>query len=180
MSDKKPSSPLLGWFEAGLGLMADQITEVNKQVQQKVSESQQSLDELASRGAEVENQLLKATDPNQWLELWRQSPLHHWLPSLTTPKQKRAMRLEALSAKVDLLVEQVALLAAKQAADKAAADKKAAATSTPRKTAAKATSKPAGTTRTASTKTAGKTATSTGKRAPAKPKAKPQETEPKK
>ncbi|NVK56516.1 MAG: hypothetical protein HWE26_12960 [Alteromonadaceae bacterium] len=176
MSDKKPSSPLFGWVEAGMGLVAEQFTEVNKQVQQKMSESQQSLDELASRGARVESQLLKTVDPNQWLEVWRQSPLHHWLPSFTTPRQKRAMRLEALSAKVDILVEQVALLAARQAAAKAAAEKKPAASSTKRKTTAKSTStKSVGTTQSANaTKTASKT-TGTRKKAPAKPKAAPKE-----
>ena len=176
MSDKKTSSPLFGWFEAGLGLVADQITEVNKQVQQKVNESQQSLDDLASRGVKIESQLLKAVDPNQWLELWRQSPLHHWMPTYTTPRQKRAMRIEALSVKVDLLVEQVALLAAKQAAAKAGAEKKSASTSRQRKTPAKSsTTKSAGTTKAAaSTKTASKTSTSR-KRASASSKTEPKE-----
>lgn len=119
MSDKKPTSPIMGWFEAGVGLFTDQLNAANQQVQHKVDESQKTLDELAARGAEVEAQIRKTVDPSQWLELWRQSPLHHWMPTFTTPKQKRAMQIEALSAKVDLLVEQVALLAAKQAAAKA-------------------------------------------------------------
>ncbi len=123
MSDKKPTSPIMGWFEAGLGLFTDQLNAANQQVQHKVDESQKTLDELAARGAEVEAQIRKTVDPSQWLELWRQSPLHHWMPTFTTPKQKRAMQIEALSAKVDLLVEQVALLAAKQAAAKQAEEK---------------------------------------------------------
>ncbi|GGF53480.1 hypothetical protein [Alteromonas lipolytica] len=170
MSDKKPTSPILGWFEAGLGLFTEQLNAANQQVQQKVGESQKTLDELASRGAEVEAQLRKTVDPSQWLELWRQSPLHNWMPAFTTPKQKRAMQIEALSTKVDLLVEQVALLAAKQAAAKAQAEataktpatKRAASTtrSTAKKPAAKA----------ATTKPATPKAATTRKRAPAKPK----------
>ena len=113
----------MGWFEAGIGMFTDQLNAANQQVQHKVDESQKTLDELAARGAEVEAQIRKTVDPSQLLELWRQSPLHHWMPTFTTPRQKRAMQIEALSAKVDLLVEQVALLAAKQAAAKQAAAK---------------------------------------------------------
>jgi hypothetical protein len=118
MSDKKPTSPLFAWFEAGLGLVADQVTQANQQVQQTLNESQHALNELASRGEQVESQLRKAVDPAQWCEVWRQSPLHHWMPNFTTPRQKRAAQIDVLSGKVDLLVEQVALLAAKQAAAK--------------------------------------------------------------
>jgi hypothetical protein len=153
MSDKKPTSPLFAWFEAGLGLVADQVTQANQQVQQTLNESQQALNELASRGEQVESQLRNAVDPakwcDQWNEVWRQSPLHHWMPSFTTPRQKRAAQIDVLSGKVDLLVEQVALLAAKQAAAKSqdAAAKPAtkphakAATSKPAEPASKAAAK---------------------------------------
>ena len=165
MSDKKPTSPIMGWFEAGLGLFTEQLNAANQQVQHKVGESQKTLDELAARGAEVEAQIRKTVDPSQWLELWRQSPLHHWMPTFTTPKQKRALQIEALSAKVDLLVEQVALLAAKQAAAKA--EEKSQTAAKPKTTRAKKTTatKRTTTTRAAKPATAGNT---TSKDAPAK------------
>ena len=172
MSDKKPTSPIMGWFEAGIGLFTDQLNAANQQVQHKVDESQKTLDELAARGAEVEAQIRKTVDPSQWLELWRQSPLHHWMPTFTTPRQKRAMQIEALSAKVDLLVEQVALLAAKQAAAKQAAAKaeeKPQTAAKPKTTRAKktTTAKRTTSTRAAKPATARKTA-STSKDAPEK------------
>ena len=166
MSDKKPTSPIMGWFEAGLGLFTEQLNAANQQVQHKVGESQKTLDELAARGAEVEAQIRKTVDPSQWLELWRQSPLHHWMPTFTTPKQKRAMQIEALSAKVDLLVEQVALLAAKQAAAKAEAEASAKKPATKRTTTGGAAK--GGSTSTA--KKAPAKTTTPRKRAPAKPK----------
>ena len=166
MSDRKPTSPIMGWFEAGLGLFTEQLNAANQQVQHKVDESQKTLDELAARGAEVEAEIRKTVDPSQWVELWRQSPLHHWLPAFTTPKQKRAMQIDALSAKVDLLVEQVALLAAKQAAAKAKAE------ASTKKPATKQTTT-GGPAKRGSTTTAKKAPTKTAtprKRAPAKPK----------
>jgi len=168
MSDKKPTSPLFAWFEAGLGLVADQVTQANQQVQQTLSDSQQTLNEFASRGEQVESQLRKAVDPAQWCEVWRQSPLHHWMPSFTTPKQKRAAQLDVLSNKVDLLVEQVALLAAKQAAAKAEAAAAKPAPKTRRKPAASKAASESG------TKTATKTTTTrkTTTRKPAASKAK--------
>ena len=65
MSDKKPTSPIMGWFEAGLGLFTEQLNAANQQVQHKVDESQKTLDELAARGAEVEAQIRKTVDPSQ-------------------------------------------------------------------------------------------------------------------
>ena len=80
MSDKKPTSPIMGWFEAGLGLFTEQLNAANQQVQHKVGESQKTLDELAARGAEVEAQIRKTVDPSQWL-------IHilSWSPVLTKP-----------------------------------------------------------------------------------------------
>ena len=35
MSDKKPTSPIMGWFEAGLGLFTEQLNAANQQVQHR-------------------------------------------------------------------------------------------------------------------------------------------------
>lgn len=119
MSDKNSSNPLSGWFEASLGLVTEQINTANKQIQQKMAQSQQMFDELSERGGAVESQLMKAISPEQWLSLWKNAPLAQWMPDFTPVAQKRAAKLDLLSSKIDVLVEQVATLATKRAAEKA-------------------------------------------------------------
>ena len=116
---KKPNGPLTGWLEAGSELIAEQLTGVTKQVNVHIENQQRTLDELQTRGAALDARIRQTLSPAAMFDnveqLVKTNPLWSLVPALRSKPSKRAAQLDALSAKVDLLVEQVALLAAKEA-----------------------------------------------------------------
>lgn len=150
MSTSNNKNPLQEWFEAGMGLMAEQANFVTDQINKKKEESNTLINELSAKGEEVEARMRETLNPKQLWETTMSNPFFSLLPSFNR-KSQREQKLEALSAKVDLLVEQVALLAAKQAAEKSSAKAKPA-TATSEKPAAKTTTR----------RTASKSTTSSG------------------
>lgn len=173
----KPGSPFLAWFEAGAGLVSEQINQVTEMVNKRIDESHALFEELQHRGEEIDGKLRDTLNPSQMFsslqELVMANPFMNWVPGFPGKQSKREQQINALSAKVDLLVEQVALLAAKQAAakkqaaTKAQAKAKPVAAKTPRKRATTATKAAAA--KTTTTKTT--TRKTTTRKAPAKPKA---------
>lgn len=133
----KPNGPLTGWLEAGSELIAEQLAGVTKQVNTHIENQQRTLDELQVRGAVIDAKIKHALSPatvfDNVEQLVKANPLWSLVPSFNSKPSRRAMQLDALSAKVDLLVEQVALLAAKEAkvkAEKQAAEKQSKAEAT--------------------------------------------------
>ena len=128
----KPNGPLTGWLEAGSELIAEQLAGVTKQVNTHIENQQRTLDELQARGAVIDAKIKHALSPatvfDNVEQMIKANPLWSLVPSFNSKPSRRAAQLDALSAKVDLLVEQVALLAAKEAkakAEKEAAEKQA-------------------------------------------------------
>ncbi|OFC71007.1 hypothetical protein [Alteromonas confluentis] len=126
----KPNGPLTGWLEAGSELVAEQLAGVTKQVNAHIENQQRTIDELQARGAVLDAKIKQALSPATVLDnveqMVKANPLWSLVPTFNNKGAKRAEQLDALSAKVDLLVEQVALLAAKEAkvkAEKLAAEK---------------------------------------------------------
>ncbi len=169
------SSPLFGWLFAGSDLLSAKLEQAAGVVSQKIDDTQETINAMQVKGLEVESELRRTLNPFALVDtaqkLVASTPLFSAL-SGGQKRQQKEQQLEMLSAKVDLLVEQVALLAAKEAAkkvdaastaSKAAAPEKKATKSTP----AKSSSASSSTTRTRKTSSAkpATTSTSTTKKA---------------
>ncbi|KHT44966.1 hypothetical protein RJ41_15445 [Alteromonas marina] len=169
------SSPLFGWLFAGSDLLSAKLEQAAGVVSQKIDDTQETINAMQVKGLEVESELRRSLNPFALVDtaqkLVASTPLFSAL-SGGQKRQQKEQQLEMLSAKVDLLVEQVALLAAKEAAkkvdaastaSKAAAPEKKATKSTP----AKSSSASSSTTRTRKTSSAkpATTSTSTTKKA---------------
>jgi len=185
MPNNHKSSPLFGWLTAGSDLISAQLESTATTVSKKIDDTHSSIEAMQRKGAEVEGELKRRFNPVSLVDSAQQLVMSTPLFSLLSGGKARLERehqIALLSAKVDLLVEQVALLAAKRAAEKAqtstkppakapvkAAPKstaKSASKTTPKtvsKSTAKATpkaaSKPATKTTAAATKAASKTST---------------------
>ncbi|NMH61319.1 hypothetical protein [Alteromonas ponticola] len=135
-SEQRPS-PFLGWFEAGADLLAAQLSKVTASVNHKIDESHQMFDELQHKGEDIEARMRATLNPQSMITALQDAVTHNPLVTAMTPgrsqKRLREAQLDVLSAKVDALVENVALLAAKQAAAKAKAAEEAKATAEAKK-----------------------------------------------
>lgn len=151
------SSPLFGWLFAGSDLLSAKLDQAAGVVSQRIDDTHETINAMQVKGLEVESEIRRTLNPFALVDtaqkLVASTPLFSAL-SGGQRRQKKEQQLEMLSAKVDLLVEQVALLAAKEAA------KKAEATSTATKRAASKTTA----TKSASTKSATTSSTTTGTR----------------
>ena len=151
------SSPLFGWLFAGSDLLSAKLEQAAGVVSQKIDDTQETINAMQVKGLEVESELRRSLNPFALVDtaqkLVASTPLFSAL-SGGQKRQKKEQQLEMLSAKVDLLVEQVALLAAKEAA------KKAEATST----ASKATATKSAASKSASAKSTTTSSTTTGTR----------------
>lgn len=185
-----------GWLGAGFSLVTDRVDAINQRVGNELTAINDSLTALSQRGEQVEAALCKQFRPIASLAQAKNKLQESSMPfgifdsvnPFKAKSRKTDQRIALLSAKVDLLVEQVALLAAKEATARQAAKKKATAAAKAQTTAkeetatkaspakrttrAKATTKKptAETTKNAATKPAPRKTT---RRAPAKPKATP-------
>ena len=132
-SDKRPS-PIFGWVEAGTELVAAQVAQVTNTINKRIDESHAMLDELQHKGQEMDDKLRASLSPSSMVDsltqLVKMNPLFALLPSFESKATRRDVQLKQLSAKVDLLVEQIALLAAKEAAEKKQQAEKASAPAT--------------------------------------------------
>lgn len=157
------SSPLFGWLFAGSDLLSAKLDQAAGVVSQRIDDTHETINAMQFKGLEVESELRRTLNPFALVDtaqkLVASTPLFSAL-SGGQKRQKKEQQLEMLSAKVDLLVEQVALLAAKEAA------KKAEATSTASK--ATATKRAASTSASAKSTTTSSTTTGTRKSKTAK------------
>ena len=161
------SSPIFGWFYAGADMLSAELDQVAGLVSKQIDKTSETLQEMQSKGIEVEADLRRSFSPFVFFDaaqnLVKSTSVYSVL-SGGQKQQRKAQQIDELSAKVDALVEQVALLAAKEAVKQA--EKKEAPKRAPVKTApAKAATK-ASTTKTAASKA------SQGKTAATKPSAK--------
>ena len=145
MSDKYKSSPFFGWLTAGADLITAQLESAANTVSQRLDDTHEAFESMQVKGKQVETELKQSWHPATVIDSAQQ--LVSTLPVVSMlfgnkRQTNRELQLDALSAKVDLLVEQVAILAAKQAAEKA----KAETAKSPRKTSASKASSPAKTT----------------------------------
>ncbi|WP_334020462.1 hypothetical protein [Alteromonas sp. S015] len=118
------SSPLFGWLFAGSDLLSAKLDQAAGVVSQKIDNTHETINAMQAKGMEVESELRRTLNPFNLVDtaqkLVASTPLFSAL-SGGQKRQQKEQQLELLSAKVDLLVEQVALLAAKEAAKKAEA-----------------------------------------------------------
>lgn len=145
MSDKYKSSPFFGWLTAGADLITAQLESAANAVSQRLDDTHEAFESMQVKGKQVETELKQTWHPATVIDSAQQ--LVSTLPVVSMlfgnkRQTNRELQLDALSAKVDLLVEQVAILAAKQAAEKATAET----AKSPRKTSASKASSPAKTT----------------------------------
>lgn len=162
------SSPLFGWLFAGSDLLSEKLDQAAGVVSQRIDDTHETINAMQVKGLEVESELRRTLNPFALVDtaqkLVASTPLFSAL-SGGQKRQQKEQQLEMLSAKVDLLVEQVALLAAKEAAKKAEATSTASKATATKRAASK--SAPAKSTTTSSTTTgtrkssAAKTATTT-------------------
>jgi hypothetical protein len=116
------SSPLFGWLYAGSDLLSAKLDHAAGVVSQKIDDTQETINSMQAKGLEVESELRRTLNPFALVDAAQKLVASTPLFSAFSGGQKRQQKeqqLELLSAKVDLLVEQVALLAAKEAAKKA-------------------------------------------------------------
>lgn len=142
MSDKYKSSPFFGWLTAGADLITAQLESAANTVSRRLDDTHEAFESMQVKGKQVETELKQTWHPTTVIESAQQ--LVSTLPVVSMlfgnkRQTNRELQIDALSAKVDLLVEQVAILAAKQAAEKA----KVETAKTPRKTSASKASSPA-------------------------------------
>ncbi|WP_032095957.1 MULTISPECIES: hypothetical protein [unclassified Alteromonas] len=176
------SSPIFGWFYAGADMLSAELDQVAGLVSKQIDKTSETLQEMQSKGIEVEADLRRSFSPFVFFDaaqnLVKSTSVYSVL-SGGQKQQRKAQQIDELSAKVDALVEQVALLATKEAAkeavkqaEKKEAPKRASTKTAPAKTATKAsTTKTAAAT--ASKASQGKTAASVTVKATAtKPSAK--------
>ena len=151
------SSPLFGWLFAGSDLLSAKLDQAAGVVSQRIDDTHETINAMQVKGLEVESELRRTLNPFALVDtaqkLVASTPLFSAL-SGGQKRQKKEQQLEMLSAKVDLLVEQVALLAAKEAAKKAEAAS----------TASKATATKRAASKSASAKSTTTSSTTTGTR----------------
>ncbi|TKB02443.1 hypothetical protein E5672_15195 [Alteromonas portus] len=142
------SSPLFGWLFAGSDLLSAKLDQAAGVVSQKIDNTQETINAMQTKGLEVESELRRTLNPFALVDtaqkLVASTPLFSVL-SGGQKRQQKEQQLDMLSAKVDLLVEQVALLAAKEAAKKVEVASTASKAATPKRAASKtatATAKP--------------------------------------
>jgi len=136
------SSPLFGWLYAGSDLLSAKLDHAAGVVSQKIDDTQETINSMQAKGLEVESELRRTLNPFALVDTAQKLVASTPLFSAFSGGQKRQQKeqqLELLSAKVDLLVEQVALLAAKEAAKKAEAKSAASKTAAPKNTSPKST-----------------------------------------
>lgn len=136
------SSPLFGWLYAGSDLLSAKLDHAAGVVSQKIDDTQETINSMQAKGLEVESELRRTLNPFALVDAAQKLVASTPLFSAFSGGQKRQQKeqqLELLSAKVDLLVEQVALLAAKEAAKKAEAKSAASKTVAPKNTSPKST-----------------------------------------
>ena len=136
------SSPLFGWLYAGSDLLSAKLDHAAGVVSQKIDDTQETINSMQAKGLEVESELRRTLNPFALVDAAQKLVASTPLFSAFSGGQKRQQKeqqLELLSAKVDLLVEQVALLAAKEAAKKAEAKSAASKTAAPKNTSPKST-----------------------------------------
>lgn len=116
------ASPLFGWLFAGSDLLSSTLEQAAGLVSQKLDETNEAIQSMQDKGLEVERELKRVLNPFAWMgsaqKMVASNPLLLLLPG-AQKRQQKAKQLDLLNAKVELLVEQVALLAAKEAAAKA-------------------------------------------------------------
>ena len=136
------SSPLFGWLYAGTDLLSAKLDQVAGMVSQRIDDTHETINAMQTKGLEVESELRQTLNPfaivDSAQKLVSSTPLFSMF-SGGQKRQQKEQQLELLSAKVDLLVEQVALLAAKEAAKKAEAKSAASKTAAPKNTSPKST-----------------------------------------
>ena len=136
------SSPLFGWLYAGSDLLSAKLDHAAGVVSQKIDDTQETINSMQAKGLEVESELRRTLNPFALVDTAQKLVASTPLFSAFSGGQKRQQKeqqLELLSAKVDLLVEQVALLAAKEAAKKAEAKSAVSKTAAPKNTSSKST-----------------------------------------
>ena len=176
------SSPIFGWFYAGADMLSAELDQVAGLVSKQIDKTSETLQEMQSKGIEVEADLRRSFSPFVFFDaaqnLVKSTSVYSVL-SGGQRQQRKAQQIDELSAKVDALVEQVALLAAKETAkeavkqaEKKEAPKRASTKTAPAKTATKASATKTAVD-TASKASQGKTAASaTAKATATKPSAK--------
>ena len=162
------SSPLFGWLFAGSDLLSAKLDQAASVVSQKIDNTQETINAMQAKGLEVESELRRTLNPFALVDtaqkLVASTPLFSAL-SGGQKRQQKEQQLEMLSAKVDLLVEQVALLAAKEAAKKAEVTSTASKATANKRTATKSSSAKSTTTGTRKSSKA-KTTTTTAASSP--------------
>jgi len=152
------SSPLFGWLFAGADMITAELDQAAGIVSKQIDKTQEVFQQMQTKGVEVEADLRRTFNPFMFVDaaqnLVKSTTVYTMLTS-GEKHQRKTEQLDTLSAKVDLLVEQVALLAAKEAAEQAS--KKATATAKP-KTATRAAKASSSTASKASSSTASKAA----------------------
>ena len=136
------SSPLFGWLYAGSDLLSAKLDHAAGVVSQKIDDTQETINSMQAKGLEVESELRRTLNPFALVDAAQKLVASTPLFSAFSGGQKRQQKeqqLELLSAKVDLLVEQVAVLAAKEAAKKAEAKSAVSKTAAPKNTSPKST-----------------------------------------
>lgn len=127
------NSSSFGWLGAGFSLVTDRVDAINQRVGNELSAINDNLTALSQRGEKVEAELCQRFRPVATLVATKNKLKESAMPfgildsinPFTSNNRKNDERLAVLSAKVDLLVEQVALLAAKEATARQAAKKQA-------------------------------------------------------
>ena len=162
------SSPLFGWLFAGSDLLSSKLDQAAGVVSQKIDNTQETINAMQAKGLEVESELRRTLNPFALVDtaqkLVASTPLFSAL-SGGQKRQQKEQQLEMLSAKVDLLVEQVALLAAKEVAKKAEVTSTASKATANKRTATKSSSAKSTTTGTRKSSKA-KTTTTTAASSP--------------
>ena len=149
------SSPLFGWLFAGSDLLSAKLDQAAGVVSQRIDDTHETINAMQVKGLEVESELRRTLNPFALVDtaqkLVASTPLFSAL-SGGQKRQQKELQLEMLSAKVDLLVEQVALLAAKEAAKKAETASASSKTTVPKGTATKSASAKSSTTSSTATR----------------------------
>ena len=170
-TNQKPTSPLLGWMSAGADLVSEQVDYVTGMVSKQIDATHALFEELQHRGEPVDEQLRQTLSPSSMFTSLQTLVMANPLFSLLSGNKKAATReqqLEVLSAKVDLLVEQVALLAAKKAEQQKTAPPATTAKAAPKKAAANKSSSAKSSANTSTTATAKSGSKTASKAAPRK------------
>ncbi|MEC8230122.1 MAG: hypothetical protein VX061_01655 [Pseudomonadota bacterium] len=120
-SSSLKSSPLFGWLFAGSDLLSAKLDQAAGMVSQKIDDTHETIMAMQAKGMEVESELKRTLNPFSLVDTAQKLVTANPIFSVLSGGQKRQQKeqqLALLNAKVDLLVEQVALLAAKEAAAK--------------------------------------------------------------